>query len=67
MTILAFLLAASCPQTKMVNQSKLPWTKWDRKEMAYCQKRCPYEYRDAPCLKEFFKLGFQDYFCECGN
>ena len=59
--------AATCPQTKMVNRSKLPWVAWDRKEMAYCKKKCPYEYPGNKCLKEFYKLGFQDYFCECGK
>lgn len=67
MSIVAFLLSTVCPETKMVNQSRLPWVEYDRKEMRYCQKRCPYEYKDAACLKSFYKLGFQDYYCECGN
>ncbi len=67
MTLLTFLLSTSCPATVMINQSKLPWVEWDYKELKYCQKRCPYEYKDAPCLKKFFKLGFQDYFCLCGE
>lgn len=67
MTILAFLLSTACPETKMINQSKLPWIEYDRKEMRYCEKRCSYEYPGYECLKEFRKLGFQDYFCLCGK
>jgi len=65
--LLALIMTVSCPETKMINKSKLPWNDYDRQTMAHCQKRCPYEYDDAPCLKSFFKLGFQDYFCMCGK
>lgn len=65
--LLAFLLTTSCPKTLVINKSKLPWVKHDTDTKNYCQKRCPYEYKDAPCLKKFFKLGFQDYFCQCGK
>jgi hypothetical protein len=67
MVLLLFVLSSTCPQTKMVNKSGLPWIEWDYNRMRYCQKRCPHEYKDAPCLKEFFKLGYNDYFCECGQ
>ena len=67
MTTLLFLLAAACPQTKMVNRSKLPWNDRDRWEMTYAQKRCGEIYEDAPCLKTFYKLGFQDYYVSCGK
>jgi len=63
----AFILSVACPPTKMINRSKLPWVPYDRMEMYYCQDRCPHEYKDAPCLKKFYKLGFQDYYAECGN
>jgi hypothetical protein len=67
MTLLVFLLSAACPPTKMINQSKLAWVDYDREEMKYCQKRCPVEYKSAVCLKKFYKLGYQDYFCLCGS
>jgi hypothetical protein len=67
MLVLALFFAVSCPETKKINKSNLPWNDFDRHEMSYCQKRCSKEYDDAPCLKSFFKLGFQDYYCECGK
>jgi hypothetical protein len=66
MTLLAFILATACPETKMINKSKLPWVEWDYKEMHYAQKRCREIYSDSPCLIRFFKLGFQDYYASCG-
>lgn len=56
----------ACPKPEIINESKLPWNDFDRKEMVYCEKKCPYEYRGSECLKKFIKLGFQDYYCECG-
>lgn len=67
MLLISIILAVSCPDTKMINRSNLPWNDYDRQEMKYCQSRCSKEYDDAPCLKEFYKLGFQDYFCQCGK
>lgn len=67
MTTLLILLTVACPQTKMINRSKLPWVEYDRKEMKYAKKRCGEIYSDSPCLKEFYKLGFQDYYASCGE
>jgi hypothetical protein len=67
MSILAFILATACPQTKMINKSKLPWVGWDYNRMHYCQKHCRIEYPDAVCLKRFIKLGYQNYYAECGK
>ena len=64
---LFLILTVLCPKTVMINKSNLPWNNWDYNRMHYCQERCPKEYDDAPCLKSFYKLGFQDYFCECGK
>lgn len=67
MTTLLILLTAACPQTRMINRSKLPWVEYDRKEMKYAKKRCGEIYPGNGCLKSFYKLGFQDYFALCGK
>lgn len=66
-TLIAFILASACPQTLMTNKTKYPWNDWDRSRMAYCQKKCPSEYDDSPCLKKFIKIGKRDFYCECGK
>ena len=65
--LVAFIFAAACPKTLMVNKTEYPWNNWDRNRMEYCKKKCPTEYDSAPCLKEFVKYGKRDYFCECGK
>ncbi len=65
--LLTFILAVSCPPTKMINRSKLPWVQNDRETMKYCQKRCPYEYDDSPCLKRFLSWDFRIISRNVGN
>ena len=67
MLTLLFILTTTCPKIHMINKTKLPWVAWDYDRMHYCQKHCRIEYPDAVCLKRFFKIGYQSYYCECGN
>lgn len=65
--VLVLMLAIQCPATKMINRSKQSWTKWDKTEMHYAQKRCGEIYPGYGCLKRFYKLGYHDYFALCGK
>lgn len=62
-----FNMGMSCPKTQMINQSKYAWNDYDKKEMRYAEKRCKQIYKDAPCLKRFYKLDVNDYFALCGK
>ena len=65
--MLLLMLALSCPKPMMINQTKEPWSSWDKSRMHYCASHCSMEYDDAPCLKKFYKSGHQTYFCLCGK
>ena len=65
--LLAFYLAASCPDVTRVNRTNFPWNDYDKEIEQTCKKRCGEIYPDAPCLKQFIKYGKQDYDCICGK
>ena len=65
MTLL-LILALNCPETKLINRSNLDWTEFDKYEISYAKKRCGEIDKDYPCLLEFYKLHFQDYYANCG-
>ena len=62
-----FIALLSCPATKIIDKTTDVWTEHDKQTMQYCIKRCKEIYQDAPCLKEFYKLGFQSYAAICGK
>jgi len=67
MIAVAFYLALSCPEPKIINDTKYPWNAHDKETEETCQKRCPDLYTDAICLKTIRKYDKQDYDCICGK
>lgn len=67
MSTLLLLLAATCPETKMLNTSKEPWNDYDMSIYKYATKRCKELYSDAECVKLFKKYNVQQYSVVCGN
>jgi hypothetical protein len=63
-----FALALVCSATIFINASKLPVTDHDRDFVKYMQRAhtCAARYKKSPCLKRVVKLGFQNYYLECG-
>lgn len=64
--LIPVLLALSCPDTKLINKTDLPWNPADVKVLNYCKKRCPELDKNDPCLVKFIKQGEHDYYCGCG-
>jgi len=64
---LMFLLAFSCPQTIMVNDSGLPWNNYDSSVLQTAKKRCGEIYEGFPCVKKFYKKESQNYWVICGK
>jgi hypothetical protein len=64
---LILLLALSCPDTKMINNSGLPWNKYDYSVLQSAKKRCGEIYPDAPCVKKFYKKEETNYWVICGK
>lgn len=57
---------SSCPKTKVSDKTTLEWTETDDENLEFASKRCVVHYPDAPCLKEFIKVSFQNYHAICG-
>jgi len=69
-TLSYFLLTASiqgCPDTKMVNPSKLTWNQEDYKVLDRAEIRCSQLYSKSPCVKIFIKRTKMDYSVVCGQ
>jgi hypothetical protein len=56
-----------CPDTIVINKSKLEWNSVDYKNMLVAKSRCVEHYPEAPCLVVFTKTGFQSYRAICGE
>lgn len=57
-----------CPDTYMVNESELEWNDHDIETMKGIRARGRCEVNTGlKCLKTWVKLGFQNYYAECGN
>lgn len=66
--MLAVLLALSCPEPTLVNQTDKPWNKRDMQVLSYAKVRCSKIYKDSPCVKIFKKYGDgHDYSVVCGE
>ena len=65
--ILALSLAATCPDTKVINSSDLQWTPQDNKiyklNVGFCKRKTP----KNPCVKTFIKTGYNRYHIVCGG
>lgn len=66
MKSLLVLAALFCPQPKVTNSTD-SWTKTDAAQLKFSKKRCGQLYKDAPCLKYFWKVEFQTYRVICGK
>lgn len=65
--ITAMVFGASCPATKVVNESKERWTNVDRRSLKSATVRCKQKYpRRSPCLIWFIKKDVQVYNAICG-
>lgn len=64
-TALLFIML-QCPQTILVNNTGVDWTVRDKENLAISKTRCVVHYSDAPCLKKFTKISFQNYHAICG-
>lgn len=68
MLSLAFFLAASCPEPKMVNVTPYPWNQFDLETLERAKKRCGQLYQGrSPCVKLYRKWGEFDYSVVCGR
>jgi len=66
--LISYLVAASigCPQTKMVNNSQMPWVQQDIVNLGEGKKKCEVMYPDMPCVQEFAKMAPNNYLVTCG-
>lgn len=65
-TALTFVML-NCPAVFMDNKTDEPFTKMDHINFEHAKNRCVVHYKDAPCLKKFTKIGFQNYHAICGR
>lgn len=65
MGIIAIALALSCAEPKLINASKEPWTKFDRKTIQTAKVRCGQIYKESPCVKVFKKTRPRTYVVVC--
>lgn len=56
-----------CATIIMINLTNLAWTPRDYAARNRAAKRCSELYKDAPCLKKFYKYDFQSYSALCGS
>ena len=66
MNALILVAALTCPQTKVINISKLPWQQIDTQNLQQAKVRCGQKYADAPCLVQFVKVRDRVYRAICG-
>lgn len=66
-TILLAVMAFSCANTKIINETEYPWNSHDQKMLDYSKKRCSELYKNSPCVKLFKKWGKKDYSVICGR
>lgn len=59
-------LAVSCPETKIVNHTKV-WNEQDAKTLKSAKSRCSYYYPNSPCVKVFIKKDATTYNAVCGR
>ncbi len=59
--------ALSCGKPQLMNLTKFPWNDFDSQTLTRATKRCGEIYKQAPCVKVFFKTGEQDYRVICGK
>ncbi len=75
--ILAFVLAGcstpqvkqlSCPEPRRFNQSQYKWNSSDEEILSFNVKysRCEANQSELPCVIALHKIGFNDYYVECG-
>jgi len=60
-------LLITCPDTKVVNTSKLEWTVRDTENLNIAKTRCRKIYQNSPCLKLFNKRSHLNYWAICGG
>ena len=60
------LMSKKCPITIVVNHTE-KWTNGDQRALNRARNRCVMIYLDAPCLKQFDKLGELRYTAKCGK
>ncbi|NBO99773.1 MAG: hypothetical protein EBU90_06555 [Proteobacteria bacterium] len=54
-------------QAVIVINSTTTWNANDQKALERASKRCEQVYKDAPCLKKFYKIEENRYSALCGN
>lgn len=67
MKTLMLYLTLNCPDTRIVNMSKLKWVKEDDVQLQFTKTQCIKFYPRSPCLKTFIKRGFQNYWAICSK
>ena len=63
---LLLVVALSCPNTKVINETKA-WNYQDALTLGKAVNRCKEIYPEAPCLKKFIKKGDNRYWAICGK
>lgn len=63
---LLFVLAGSCPTTKIINHTKV-WSDRDQATLESTKTRCQVYYKESPCVKVFIKKEEQLYNVICGK
>lgn len=64
--IFALATSLSCPETKLINETK-EWTKKDQQTMDFAKDRCKDVYKGNPCLVQFKKVEEGVYSALCGQ
>jgi hypothetical protein len=63
--MLLTMILMVCPTTELIGFDH--FTEIDKINIDLTMKRCPQKFPKSPCLKKFYKRGFQTYWAVCGR